>query len=649
MLNQQIQNYKIISPLGEGGMAKVYLAEHNLLGSNTAIKLLNKEFTHNDNIRKRFLAEARSMARMSHPNIIKVTDLIDEGDTVAFVMEYVNGKTLKEYIDRKGKLSDEDIKSIFSQMLEAVGYVHKQNLVHRDIKPSNFMIDPEGKVKLMDFGIAKTTETTSPEYTQTGTGVQMGTPMYMSPEQITATKSVTPQSDIYSLGVVLWQMVTGQKPYDTKTLSTFQLQMKIVQEKLPKTNTKWDLLINGACTKDPNLRFRSCESFKNEINNTKTYFSSNHNEDATLIEDNYSLCIFDRVDNYTSGDINDLFNYTTRNSSSVLVVWLDEQNIFFFPLLESESKFKFFIAVNPFIDFLSQTKIISFFNSILEWKIERYIFVESAIALGIRKELINKNEDNNYNYAFKYKNNFRTQEINVGSRVIEMCPDLNIHKIQSVGEFSELNTNEWIGISLKGLYNLNDLLLGKNNVLLLDNFGFEIKLNNTILVEKNSSLPSIKEELFFFSKESSLNYPFLKISSPLSKNSDLNQEIIKLEDFKDLIKELSYNKAIELKNNFIVCNNSGQQLTQEPLKYTSVSADREYYQFNELGESFIPKDWLYILDVNDQIILNKKKSLFIFILTIKISHNRGFDIFLNGHKIYSFLGGGGDVPDYSFD
>ena len=284
MLNQQIQNYKILSPLGEGGMAKVYLAEHNLLGSNTAIKLLNKEFTHNDNIRKRFLAEAKSMARMSHPNIIKVSDLIDDGDTVAFVMEYVDGETLKEYIERKVKLSDEEIKSIFSQMLEAVGYVHKQNLVHRDIKPSNFMIDPEGKVKLMDFGIAKNTDANSTEYTQTGTGMQMGTPMYMSPEQITETKSVTSQSDIYSLGVVLWQMVTGEKPYDTKTLSTFQLQTKIVHEDLPKTNTKWDLIIEKSTEKEMKARFENYNSVLNYLFKLKI-----SPEDATIIDDINSL------------------------------------------------------------------------------------------------------------------------------------------------------------------------------------------------------------------------------------------------------------------------------------------------------------------------------------------------------------------------
>jgi uncharacterized protein (TIGR02145 family) len=195
---------------------------------------------------------------MSHPNIIKVTDLIDDGDTVAFVMEYVEGVTLKDFIDRKGKLSDEEIQSIFVQMVEAVGYVHKQNLVHRDIKPSNFMVDPEGKVKLMDFGIAKNTDANSAEYTQTGTGMQMGTPMYMSPEQIKSTKEVTFTSDIYSLGVVLWQMVTGEKPYDTRTLSTFELQLKIVQEELPQSNTHWDAIIGKATSKKIEERYQSC-------------------------------------------------------------------------------------------------------------------------------------------------------------------------------------------------------------------------------------------------------------------------------------------------------------------------------------------------------------------------------------------------------
>ena len=266
MHDSKIKDYLIQRELGRGGMAVVYLAHDNKFDTQVAVKVLNKEYAHNDNIRKRFLAEARNMYRMSHPNIIKVTDLIDNGDTVAFVMEYIEGETLKEYLERKGKLKDEEIKNIFTQMLDAVEYVHKQNLVHRDIKPSNFMIDREGKIKLMDFGIAKNTDANSAEYTQTGTSMQMGTPMYMSPEQVHETKNVTAQSDIYSLGVVLWQMVTGKRPYDTKTLSSFQLQSKIVNEPLDKTNSHWDELIQKATAKDMASRFISANAFKNALN-----------------------------------------------------------------------------------------------------------------------------------------------------------------------------------------------------------------------------------------------------------------------------------------------------------------------------------------------------------------------------------------------
>ncbi len=258
-------NYTIKSELGQGGMATVYLAHDNKFDTNVAIKILNKEFIHNDNIRKRFLAEAKNMFKMSHPNIIKVTDLIDDGDTVAFVMEHIEGETLKEYLERKGKLSDEEIKTILSQMLEAVGYVHEQNLVHRDIKPSNFMITSKGQIKLLDFGIAKNTNTQSSDYTQTGTSQNMGTPMYMSPEQIKSTKEVTLQSDIYSLGVVLWQMVMGKKPYDSSTLSSPEIQVSILKELLPITNTNWDAIIQKATAKDVLNRYQTCLEIKKAL------------------------------------------------------------------------------------------------------------------------------------------------------------------------------------------------------------------------------------------------------------------------------------------------------------------------------------------------------------------------------------------------
>lgn len=299
----KLTNYTIKQTIGRGGMATVYLAEHTILQKPVAIKFLNKEYVHNDNIRKRFMAEARNLFGMSHPNIIKVTDLIDDGDTVAFVMEYIEGETLKQYIDSKGKLSEKKIKSLFCQMLDAVGYVHDQNLVHRDIKPSNFMITKKGQLKLLDFGIAKNTDTSSSDYTQTGTTQNMGTPMYMSPEQIKSTKDVTLQSDIYSLGVVLWNMVTGKKPYDTNTTSTFELQTKIVTEKLPYTSSIFDLIIQTSTAKELSERFKNCKEIKSKLDTIQNDFSeitsveTENKSDKTLVDTIKDNIIIEAVQN----------------------------------------------------------------------------------------------------------------------------------------------------------------------------------------------------------------------------------------------------------------------------------------------------------------------------------------------------------------
>ena len=296
-------NYDIFQKLGHGGMARVYLAHDNKFNTNVAIKVLNKEFVNNENIRKRFIAEARNMFKMSHPNIIKVTDLIDDGDTVAFVMEYVEGETLKEYLDRKGKLSDAEIKNLFSQMLEAVGYVHEQNLVHRDIKPSNFMITPKGQIKLLDFGIAKNLNKTSIEYTITEHHQIMGTVMYMSPEQVKSTKDVTIATDIYSLGVLLWQMLSGRKPYNQDELSVPEIQVSILREPLPSLNKIWDIIIQKATEKNMDIRFNNCEDFKSALSHQKGI------EDETIVVENLEKTVFDSItrnDNYDNKAVDNL-------------------------------------------------------------------------------------------------------------------------------------------------------------------------------------------------------------------------------------------------------------------------------------------------------------------------------------------------------
>jgi serine/threonine-protein kinase len=141
-------------------------------------------------------------------------------------LEYIEGETLKQYLERKGALPDAEIERLIDQMWSAVDYIHQKGFVHRDIKPSNFMLTSSGVIKLTDFGIAKNMDGTNSDYTGTGTGMVLGTPKYMSPEQVRNTKDVNAQSDIYSLGVVLWEMVTGRVPYDVNTDSTFDVFRK---------------------------------------------------------------------------------------------------------------------------------------------------------------------------------------------------------------------------------------------------------------------------------------------------------------------------------------------------------------------------------------------------------------------------------------
>ena len=281
------KNYTIIRSIGKGGMSEVFLAEDNRFNTKVAIKVLNREFSSNSNISKRFIAEARNLFRMSHPNIVRVTDLIEEDGKKAFVMEFIEGNNLRDEVEKLKTLNSEVIGAFLSQMLSALGYCHSEGLVHRDIKPSNFMITSKGQIKLLDFGIAKNTENRS-EYTQTGTSHKMGTPLYMSPEQILETKSVDFRTDIYSLGVVLWQLVTGKKPYDSKSMSAFQIQLNIVKDALPVTGSEFDEIIQKCTAKDPKDRFQSCKEIQISCDRLIHKKGINSSEEDTLISINLS-------------------------------------------------------------------------------------------------------------------------------------------------------------------------------------------------------------------------------------------------------------------------------------------------------------------------------------------------------------------------
>jgi len=260
MINTTIGKYKITRLIGEGGMASVYEAEHEMLGTKVAIKVLNPILSSNAQIKERFRNEAKLMASLDHQNITKVIDFDEQPQQLSIVMEYLNGEDLNQKIKRNGPLSEKQITDVFSQTLSAFQYAHEKGIVHRDIKPSNIFILPNGHVKILDFGIAKLFGQGN-EMTQTGT--QMGTPIYMSPEQVKADKSIDHRSDIYSLGVTMFFAINGKPPYNSDTDSQFDIFTKIVYEGLPEFSiqSKFNQMVLKACHKNREERFQSCKDW----------------------------------------------------------------------------------------------------------------------------------------------------------------------------------------------------------------------------------------------------------------------------------------------------------------------------------------------------------------------------------------------------
>ena len=215
-MEQLVDNrYRIESPLGSGGMADVYLAHDDVLDRDVALKVMNGRYAHDDEFVERFRREAQSAAALSHPNIVSIYDRGESneaGGTYYIAMEYLSGGTLKDRILKRGPLPARTAAAVAAQIAEALQVAHRNGVIHRDIKPHNILITDSGDIKVTDFGIARAASSS----TMTKTGSILGTAHYISPEQAMG-EPVGPASDLYSLGVVLYEMLTGELPYDADT------------------------------------------------------------------------------------------------------------------------------------------------------------------------------------------------------------------------------------------------------------------------------------------------------------------------------------------------------------------------------------------------------------------------------------------------
>lgn len=197
--------YKILKVIGGGGMANVYLARDIILERDVAIKILRLDFSDDDEFIRRFRREAQSATSLAHPNIVSIYDVGEEDNIYYIVMEYVEGKTLKQYIQQNAPLHPREALNLMEQIVSAIAHAHENQIVHRDIKPHNILIDNLGNIKVTDFGIAMALTST----TITHTNSVLGSVHYLSPEQARG-QIATKKSDIYSLGIVLYEMLTGR-------------------------------------------------------------------------------------------------------------------------------------------------------------------------------------------------------------------------------------------------------------------------------------------------------------------------------------------------------------------------------------------------------------------------------------------------------
>ncbi len=250
------RRYRILSRVGEGGMAEVYRARDSVLNRIVAIKVLRPQFASDEEFVERFRREAQAAASLSHPNIVSIYDVGQDGDRYYIVMEYVSGRSLKDVIREHGSLPPEKAAWIALQILAALEHAHENNIVHRDIKPHNILVTADGRVKVTDFGIARATSTSA----LTETGTIIGTVNYFSPEQAKG-DTVGVGSDIYSLGIVLYEMLTGRVPFRGDTPISIALQ-HLQSVAIPPSELKpgvpkdLDRIVMKALEKDASRRYQ---------------------------------------------------------------------------------------------------------------------------------------------------------------------------------------------------------------------------------------------------------------------------------------------------------------------------------------------------------------------------------------------------------
>ena len=263
---QKINNrYEIVKSIGEGGMANVYLANDKILDRKVAVKVLRGDLSSDDRFIRRFQREALSVSNLSHPNIVEVYDVGEEDGEYYIVMEYIEGKTLKQLLKKRESLTLTEVIDIMTQLTDGIAHAHESYIIHRDIKPQNIMIQDDGRIKITDFGIAMALNAT--QLTQTNS--VMGSVHYLPPEQASG-KGATVKSDIYSMGILMYELLTGTVPF--KGDNAVEIALKHMKDKIPSIRKQdpsipqsVENILMKATAKNPRNRYDSAREMHDDL------------------------------------------------------------------------------------------------------------------------------------------------------------------------------------------------------------------------------------------------------------------------------------------------------------------------------------------------------------------------------------------------
>ncbi len=283
-VGQRVGNYDITAILGAGGMGTVFLAEHPVIGSKVALKAIHPEFAQSPEVFARFVNEAKAVNQIGHDHIIDITDfgIARTGDCY-FMMEYLEGETLTAAIKRTGALRPARALNIAAQIADALSASHEHGVIHRDLKPENiFLIVRDGVqdfVKVLDFGLAKLTHADELAMYPFRAGSVMGTPYYMSPEQCEGRAEIDHRTDVYALGVMFFEMLTGKIPFGSEDygeilVKHISVQPPAARSIMPDLSPALDMILFRALSKAPGDRFQSMTDFRNALQDSEGYASA---------------------------------------------------------------------------------------------------------------------------------------------------------------------------------------------------------------------------------------------------------------------------------------------------------------------------------------------------------------------------------------